>query len=95
MQKLSVTWHRRWIPFLITCPQYIAECINFKNLLDKNKFLWLMTTEDTNIIQKSRILCSYMLWNKETKYLSNHFIYVTFISLSVIRMLSIFITFSS
>ena len=49
--------------FLITCPQYIAEheilflyvakyCISFKNLSDQNKFLWLMTTEDTNIIQK-------------------------------------------
>ena len=91
---------------LITCPQYIAEreilfsyiakyCINFKNLSDQNKFVWLMTTEDTNIIQKNRILCSYMLWNKETKYLSNHFKYVTFISLSIIRMLGIFITFSS
>ena len=64
--------------FLITCLQYIAErellfsyvakyCINFKNLSDQNKFLWLMTTEDTNIIQKSRILCSYMFWKKGNK----------------------------
>ena len=47
--------------FLITCPKYSAQrkilftyisryCLNFHSLSDENKFLWLMTTEDTNII---------------------------------------------
>lgn len=49
--------------FLITCPKYLAEreilfsyttkyCSNFEKLSDHNKFLWLMTTEDINIIKK-------------------------------------------
>ena len=49
--------------FLIACPKYSAEreilftysakyCLNFNILSDQNKFLWLMTTEDTGIITK-------------------------------------------
>ena len=49
--------------FLIACPKYTAEreilftysakyCLNFNTLSDQNKFLWLMTTEDTGVITK-------------------------------------------
>ena len=49
--------------FLIRCPKYLTEreflftyiskyCLNFNLLSDQNKFVWLMTTEDINIIQK-------------------------------------------
>ena len=49
--------------FLIKCQKFSFEhnalfksieksCKNFKELLDENKFLWLMTTEDISIFEK-------------------------------------------
>ena len=51
------------IHFLINCPKYSYErenlfshvaktCINFEKLSHQNKFIWLMTSEDTDIIIK-------------------------------------------
>lgn len=51
------------VHFLINCPKYSIVrtklfsyieklCKNFKDLTNENKFIWLMTNEDTDIIQK-------------------------------------------
>ena len=51
------------IHFLINCPKYSYECenlfshvaktcINFEKLSHQTKFIWLMTSEDTDIIIK-------------------------------------------
>ena len=57
MQKIEDEIH-----FLTECPKYLHEreklltsvyefCKNFPHLSVKNKFLWLMSSDDTNIIQ--------------------------------------------
>ena len=51
------------VHFLINCPKYSLVCTklfsyieklckNFKDLTNENKLIWLMTNEDTSIIQK-------------------------------------------
>ena len=58
--------------FLIRCPKYLTEreclftyiskyCFNFNLLSDQNKFVWLMTTEDINIIQNWQIIFTHAL----------------------------------
>ena len=51
------------IHFVINCPKYYYErenlflhfaktCINFEKLSHQNRFIWLLTSEDTDIIIK-------------------------------------------